>query len=67
MREQADERVRYRKIAKRIHHRRIGAVCLVIFLCVLIFVTASSMFQRAVVSGDCMALMIRDQGALHTE
>lgn len=36
--EETEERMRYRKIAKRIHHRRLGAAGLVLLLCMGIFI-----------------------------
>lgn len=57
---ESEERMRYQKVAKRIRRRRAGVVGLVVLLCVLIFIITASMFQPAIVSGDCMAPTVRD-------
>lgn len=58
---QEAEKVRYRKIARKIKHRRIRIICLVSLAIVLLLVLYTSMFQRVLISGECMSPAVSDE------
>lgn len=56
-----NEKIRYRKIARRIKYRRAAIAAASVCFAILVFAAAVGLFQRAVVSGTSMEPTVHDQ------